>query len=79
MIGHLDHDRSNQVLSMMKTIQDNYVTNHIDIDMVYAENEIELSWPIEHRPHMKARHDNDMIDDIELVYAKIEIQLMRPI
>ena len=29
---------------MMKTIQDNDVTNHADV--VYAKNDIELSWPI---------------------------------
>ena len=38
-------DLSDQVLSMMKTRQDNDMTNHIDT--VYAKNDIELLWPIE--------------------------------
>ena len=37
------HDRSDWLLSMMKTRQDNDMINHIGA--IYAKNDIELSWP----------------------------------
>ena len=39
------YDKSNWVSTLMKTGQDNYVTDRKDA--VYAENEIELLWLIE--------------------------------
>lgn len=47
------------------------MTDHID--MVYIENEIELSWPMglgTVRSMMKTRLDNDVSDCKGLVYAK---------
>ena len=38
------HDWSDWVLFVMKTRQDNDMTKHIGV--VYAENDIELSWAI---------------------------------
>ena len=39
------YDQSNWVFTLMKTRQDNYVTDRKDA--VYAKNEIELLWLIE--------------------------------
>ena len=38
------YDRSDRVLSMMKTRHDNYMNDYISVE--YAKKDTELSWPI---------------------------------
>ena len=72
------HDRSNNVRYMMNTRHDNNVIDHIGT--VYAENEIELSLPINTSQSMtKTRRDNDVIDHIGVVYLENKIELSWPI
>ena len=59
---------------MMNTRHDNNVIDHIGT--VYAENEIELSLPINTSQSMtKTRRDNDVIDHIGVVYLENKIEL----
>lgn len=61
--------QSEQVWSMMKVKQDNDMTNYTAV--VWAENDIELLWPIEPMLSViKTRQDNDTTYHIDAVDIK---------
>lgn len=59
---------------MMKTTQDNNVTNHTGV--VYTENYIELLGPIRSSVfYTKTRQNNDVTDLTDVVHVEKEIEL----
>ena len=66
-------DQSNRVWSIMKTKQDNNVSNCIG--QVYVEIEIGMNLSNWVWSRIKIRQDNDMIDHTNAIYAKNKTKL----
>ena len=71
-------DLPDQVRSVMKTIKDNDVIDHVDA--VWAKNKTELSWLFEPSTIVtKIRLEYDVIDHIDLVQVETKTELLGPI